>query len=335
MKHLRFFILPALLIFSACESDPLKVDTEEIKVPDFEILRMEQDLFALNAANYQQNFANLNQKYGIVFEHYLMNPLRLRGSTDTACKRELLAFTGDKDVRGAFTESQALYADLSDLQAQLSDMRKRFHYHFPNRPLPKKLITTITGWNYAVAYMDSTLILSLDMYLGSSSKYYQMLRYPAYQVRKMNKEHVVSDIARGWALTEFDNGKPQNTLLNHAIFYGKLFYVVQALAPDLPDSVIIGYSSKQMETCLKYEKQYWSYCAEKNRLYENSLETIRELTSEGPFTAAISKECPPRIAMWLGWRIVQSYMKNSKSNLQDLMKETDAQKILTKSKYRP
>jgi len=202
--------------------------------------------------------------------------------------------------------------------------------------LPKRLVTCITGWNYAVAYMDSSLLLSLDMYLGDTSRFYQMLRYPQYQARKMNRAHILPDIARGWLLTEMDTAKPENTLLHHTIFYGKLFYAVKALLPETSDSLVIGYSSDQMKTCKTYEKQYWGYMAEKNRLYENSLTNIRELTSEGPFTGAISKECPPRIAMWIGWQIVRSYMENNdKVSLNDLMKEQDAQKILNKSKYRP
>jgi hypothetical protein len=213
---------------------------------------------------------------------------------------------------------------------------KRFRHHFPKRNLPKKVVTCITGWNYAFAYMDSCFLLGLDMYLGDTALVYQMLRYPQYQTRKMNADHILPDIARGWLLTELDREKPENTLLNHTVFYGKLFYGVKALLPDTPDSLIIGYTQKQIETCGKYEKQYWSYFAEKGRLYESNLTTIRELTSEGPFTAAISKECPPRIAMWIGWQIVRSYMKNNKKvSLEELMAERDAQKILSKSKYRP
>jgi hypothetical protein len=174
------------------------------------------------------------------------------------------------------------------------------------------------------------------MYLGDTAKFYQMLRYPQYQTRKMNKEHLMPDIARGWLLTEFDNTMPENTLLHHTIFWGKIYYAVNALLPRTADSLVIGYSSKQIELCRKYEKQYWGYFAEKNRLYENSLTIIRELTSEGPFTAAISRECPPRIAMWIGWQIVRSYMKkNEKVTLSELMTDMDAQKILNKSKYRP
>ena len=76
--------------------------------------------------------------------------------------------------------------------------------------------------------------------------------------------------------------------------------------------------------------------AANNRLYDNNMKTVIELTNDGPYTAAISKECPPRIAMWVGWQIVRSYMKNNESvTLEQLMAEKDAQKILSKSKYRP
>jgi hypothetical protein len=96
------------------------------------------------------------------------------------------------------------------------------------------------------------------------------------------------------------------------------------------------FSKEQMDYCKKYEKNLWSYFAEKNRLYETNMKTIQELTSDGPFTGVISKECPPRIAMWVGLQIVRSYMKNNENaTLAQLMNEKDAQKILARSKYRP
>jgi hypothetical protein len=143
-------------------------------------------------------------------------------------------------------------------------------------------------------------------------------------------------VARGWILTEFDNSTPENKLLNHCVFYGKLFYAVNALLPEAEDSIIIGYTGAQLRYCKTYQKKLWAYFAEKNRLYDNNLELIRELTGEGPFTGSISKDCPPRIAMWVGWQIVRSYMKNNKAeSLEDMMMEKDAAKILNKSKYRP
>jgi hypothetical protein len=338
MKKRNFFIpLPFLLLF-ACSPDPLQVDLDTVELEPLHVLRLEEDLFSLNATNFETESEKIKNKYGSFYEHFLINPLRLNGSKDTLYKAMVLDFVKDQNVREAYDYVHKLYpaSKFDALAAEVNNCAKRFKYHFPKRKLPSRLITCTTGWNYAFAYMDGALIIGLDMYLGDTAKFYQMLRYPQYQARKMNEQHILPDIARGWMLTEFDNDLAENTLLSHTIFYGKLFYAINALLPETADSLLIGYTSKQMKTSKEYEKNYWSYFAEKNRLYENNLNTIRELTSEGPFTAAISKECPPRIAMWIGWQIVKSYMKNNKDvTLDELINDNNAQKILSKSKYRP
>ena len=138
------------------------------------------------------------------------------------------------------------------------------------------------------------------------------------------------------AAVTFDNADATNTLINHTIFYGKIYYSVNALLPEINDTTLMCYSTAQIKYCKEYEKKLWGYFAEKNRLYENNMKTIQELTADGPFTGAIHKDCPPRIAMWVGLQIVRSYMMNNpKATLADLMNEKDAQKILSKSKYRP
>ena len=47
-------------------------------------------------------------------------------------------------------------------------------------------------------------------------------------------------------------------------------------------------------------------------------------------------ESPGNTGSWLGWKIVQKFMQeNPTYTLKSLMQETDAQKILTLSKYKP
>lgn len=337
MKKILLPCLFSILLWS-CGSDKLRVDVSDIQTTPLELKRLENDLFSLTATDFDARNAQLQQKYGAFYDHYIMGFLNRKGSRDSLYKTKVLPFLQDKDVSGAYQLTKNLYADakMQSLLEEVNNMVKRFKYHFPDKNLPKRLITCTTGWNYAFAYMDSNLVVSLDMYLGDTSIYYQMLRYPQYQTRKMNGDYILPDIARGWLLTEFDNNESENTLLHHTIFYGKLFYAVNALLPEEQDSVIIGYSAPQMKYCYTYEKKLWGYFAEKNRLFENNLTTVRELTSEGPFTGAISRECPPRIAMWIGWRIVKSYMENNpKVTLQQLMQEQNPQVILNKSKYRP
>ena len=134
----------------------------------------------------------------------------------------------------------------------------------------------------------------------------------------------------------FDNGATETKLINHLIFYGKLFYACDALLPKVADSLKIGYSTKQLDYCHKFESNLWGFFAKDNKLFENDMKIVSEFTNDGPFSGSISKECPPRIAMWVGWQVVKSYMKhNPDVTVEELMNEKDAQKILSKSKYKP
>ena len=80
----------------------------------------------------------------------------------------------------------------------------------------------------------------------------------------------------------------------------------------------------------------WQYLIEKNLLFNTDMLTIRKLTGEAPFTSFFTNESPGGAAVWIGFRIVESYMmKNATTSLDDLMKSTDIQQILEKAKYNP
>ena len=49
----------------------------------------------------------------------------------------------------------------------------------------------------------------------------------------------------------------------------------------------------------------------------------------------MSKESPGRLGYWVGFQIVNQYMNNKSVSLQELMKNTNSQEILLKSKYNP
>ncbi len=330
--------LIVVLILTECHPNKLNVDISDIKANPITCLRLEEEMFAVNAQNFNNKNITLKSNYGLFYEHYLMNLFKQNGTVDSLYQNTLLSFINDKDIHGSYNYIKKLYpvTFTQELSPKIDECIKRFKYHFPKRKTPTKLITCVSGWNYAGAYTDSALVVGLDMYLGDTCVFYQMLQLPAYRTHFMNKENILPDLMRVWMITEFDNNNPTNILLNHTIFYGKLFYATNALLPEINDTLLISYTTKQIQYCKTYEKKLWSYFAEKNRLYENNMKTVQELTSEGPFTGSISKECPPRIAMWVGLQIIRSYMKNNESvTLEQLMNETDAQKILSKSKYRP
>ncbi len=326
------------LVFCNCSHNRMEVDIETVSIPQIKFQRLEKDIFLITKDNIIAKTVEIKKNYGMFYERYLSSFINRGGTMDSLYEQSVLGFVNDKDMIGVFALIGKTFSDddTKNLERQITDGAKRFHYFFPKRKLPIYITTCMSGFNYSVANSDSTLAIGLDMYLGTDAEFYKMLELPQYRTQTMNKTYIPSDMMRGWLLNDFDNDAAVNTLVHHTIFYGKLYFAVKALMPEVEDSVIIGYTSKQMQYCQQNEKNLWGYMAEKNRLYENNMRIVQELTVEGPFTSAISKECPPGIAKWMGWQIVKSYMdKNETVTLEQLMNEKDAQKILSKSKYRP
>ena len=127
-----------------------------------------------------------------------------------------------------------------------------------------------------------------------------------------------------------------DNVITEMIHYGKLKYFEKCMLPETPDEIIFGYTTDQMKFCRNNENQMWQYLIEHDLLFNSDQFTIRKLTGEAPFTSYFTNESPGRAAIWLGFRIVESFMiKNPGENIEQLMSNTDVQSILQESKYNP
>lgn len=335
----KLILISLTIVFlTGCKHSQTDIDTSSVDLKTITIKRLDADVFSITPQNSQDKTIEFQKKYGAFYNRYMNSVLNNGGVFDSTYTNNLLRFVADKDMKHAYSDIKNTYSDndIELLGEDLTEAVKRFKVFFPTRKMPKQYVTYMSGFNYNVIYVDTTLAIGLDMYLGSSAVFYQMLQFPKFKTHTMSKEHILSDAIRGWVITEFDNAEPESKLVNHMIFYGKIFYTTKALLPNTNDSLVFGYTSKQMSYCHSYEKNLWSFFAKDDKLYANDMKIVTEYTNDGPFTGSISKECPPRIAMWLGYNIVKSYMEhNEKVSLNELMNEKDFQKILSKSKYKP
>ena len=85
----------------------------------------------------------------------------------------------------------------------LENAFRHYLYYFPGKVVPE-VITCISVFNNSIIIDDSLLMISLDRYLGSDSKYYPSLGIYDYQSRKMTPAYTVSDCMYAWAATEWD-----------------------------------------------------------------------------------------------------------------------------------
>lgn len=334
MKNFIFFLLISfsVLFLYSCQNNRLDTDVD---ISTITINRMEQDIFNIDTNDIKTSTEKLQNKYGTFYSAYIKGILNNGGIKDSSYTFLIKKFINDKDMREAYFDCQKVFPDIKFLEGEMKDIFKHYKFYFRQRTLPR-VITMMSGFNYPTIIIDSTLAIGLEMYLGSKNKFYQMLALPNYKVMFMNKENIATDAFRTWMFQEFPFNMNKKDFLSDIIYLGKIMYLNDAMLPDINDTIKIQYTQKQLDYCLQNEFNVWTYFIAQKLLYTTDHAEIMKFTSDGPFTSAFSKEAPPRIGYWVGWQIVRQYMKNNPDiTLEELMKQEDAQLILTKSKYKP
>ena len=141
---------------------------------------------------------------------------------------------------------------------------------------------------------------------------------------------------KAWVLTEFEYNDSIDNVVNNMIYHGKIQYLLNAIYPQMSDSLKFGFSGEQLRWCIQNEKQMWDYLIDQKLLFSTDYMLINKLINPAPFTAGFPRKSPGRASVWLGWKIVDAYMqRNDEVSLYDLMKDDDYQHILSESRYEP
>lgn len=337
MKNFPIFVFFTALLFISCnDENPLKkVDVSAIPVPDITIKRLDQDIFNIDTMDIAGATKKLQAKYGPFYSVFVTGILNNGEIKDSGYIVRIKRFITERDMHQAYLDCQQLYPNMDKQEHAFTEAFQHFKYYFPKRQLPA-VVAVMSGFNYAVYPIDSTLSVSLEMYLGSTSNFYLMAGFPRYRTTFMTPDNILPDAVQGWMIKEFPYMMNKEDFLSQIIYMGKILYATDALLPEVEDTLKLRYTQPQLDYCIQNEFNVWSYFVAQKTLYTSNQAEIIKFTGEAPFTSALSKKSAPRIGYWIGWMIVKQYMRsNPKVTLEQLMKETDAQQLLTKSKYKP
>jgi hypothetical protein len=339
MKDLFIAYLSLLLIVStltSCKKNHYKVNTSSIRVK-IEIKRLEKDLFTLNPDQVIPMVPSLKKKYDGFLQLFSL-VINTGDINETSFGDMLLRFCSDKQNNDVFALTMKRFPDVKPIEKELEGAFRHYLYYFPGKTVPS-VFTCITGFNNSIIAGDSLLGIGLDRYLGADCEYYPRLSIYKYIAARMTPENIVPDCMFGWGASEWDFSTLKYTadnVLAEIIHNGKLKYFEKCMLPETSDEMIFSFTPDQMKFCRNNESQMWQYLVENNLLFSTDQLTIRKLTGEAPFTGYFTKESPGRAAIWLGFRIVESYMiKNPGTKIEEMIKNKDVQGILEKSKYSP
>ena len=333
MRKSILVILTVLLCACQGGREYLPKDIEAVEV---EIVRFDSAQLAVHPDSVRQGIEQLYADYEEFMPMFVEGILRLP-TEDTAYLCEMYGnFLTDTMMGFAQTNAlvQEKFANIDSLQKSINIAFSRLHYLYPEWEIPKVYLF-VSGFNSSVMYYDNIMGVGVDMYLGSDYPYYNQVVYN-YQKQTMRKECVVGDLMSMYIAYHVAYNSKYNRLLEQIIFRGKQMFLLSQLLPDEPAWEVIGYSKEQWDWCEQYERAIWNRIMEKRDLFKTESTIISSYLNEGPFTAEISQESPGRLGLWVGWQIVDSYMRNNEEvSVQELLTEGDAQKILEQSFYKP
>ena len=339
MKNLFIEGLLLLLIVSgltSCKKNHYKVNTSSIGVK-IEIKRLEKDLFTLNPEEVIPKVPELKKKYHGFLQLFSM-VINTGDIDENSFGDLLLRFCSDKQNNDVFAMTMKQFPDIKPIELGMQDAFRHYLYYFPGKNVPA-VFTCITGFNNSIITGDSVLGIGLDRYLGANCEYYPRLNIYKYISARMTPENIVPDCMFGWGASEWDFSAlkyPDDNVLAEILHNGKLKYFEKCMLPQTSDEIIFGFTADQMKFCRNNESQMWQYVIENNLLFSTDQFTIRKLIGESPFTSYFTRESPGRAAVWLGFRIIESYMmKNPGVKIDELMNNNNVQGILEKAKYSP
>jgi len=335
MKYLLIIYIFISFGLLSCTQNPYERNIDDISV-QFTILPHHSDIRTLSQNFTEQNRTSLSEKYGPFFESYNSRIVQLGLSTDTSFPQKLQKLLEETWIQDIYKKTNEVFADTTYLYKELEPALQYFSYYFPNKTIPR-FATFVGAVQYSVVIDSNLIAIGIDKYLGQDFQMYKDMEISSFVRRNMYKEKIASDVMRAMAENEFPNPCSEQYLLAHMIQHGRYMYFVRCMLPHTPDSVMWGYTTRQLEFCSKSESEFWKYfVSTDNTLFSSDYMTIKRFIDDGPFTPVFTKESPGKIGQWIGFKIVESYMKqNPQTTLEELFSIESAQEIMRKSKYNP
>lgn len=329
------FLFSLSVVFQACKTNPFDVDVADVQI-DFEVMRLDQDLFHAQTDDFKKLNTALDEKYGSFYGEYLSNIIGVGTPNSPMVETHLERFVKDANWQETQRQIDTVFGDLAMYNNRFEKAFRYYRYHFPVDTIPT-VVYYNSGFNVGVYPTAEYLGVGLEWFLGTESPVIQRLAiesFPQYLKNKLKPDFMVNNAVKGWLMVKNQHRVQKEDLISLMIFHGKVLYMMDAIFPSATDEMKINYTADELAWCQKNEYNIWAHLVDADLLFTDDVKTLAGFLNDGPFTPAFQQKSPSRTGVWLGWQIVRQYMeKNSGYSLRDLLNEQNNQRIL--KRYKP
>ncbi len=330
----KFLSVAAIVVLLGCNSFQKTPDISSIEVP-LTTVRYEQDFFAIDTLRLEVSLQKLAGQHPLFTQDFLYNIL---ATTPQTAATDVPQFINA--YQALYKQTGIKYASIAKQEAAIKQGLRYVKFYFPDYKLPTKLITFIGPINsFGNIITIDALAIGLQMYLGKDNPIYlseegQSL-YPLYVSRRFEPEYMATNCMKNILDDLFplqDAGAP---LCEQMVEAGKRLYFLKQVLPTEQDSIVTGYTAAQLEGCYKSEKDIWSFFIQNNLLYEKDPSLIGDYMQDGPNTAVFGDASPGFIGQFVGYRMVEAWIKKTKETSLEKIMKTPAKTIFEQAKYKP
>lgn len=328
-------LIACLALLAGCGGGAAVRKVEPV-APHIRIERLDQDLF--RAANDSAgNFSlGLYAKYGEFYKLYVERVLQAAAFNDPRLPMALIRFTHDPDWSKVQQQADSVLGNMAAQEAGFNEAFGRLKAYFPDSLVPR-IIAYNSGFNYGVLPTDSVLGFGVEWFVGKNSAVVNYLSpdvFPQYRKDRMRPEMLVPSAVKAWLQVHYTRDARGQDLLTNLVVIGKVMALLDALLPETDASLKFAFTPAQLKWCQDNEFNIWREVVGKELLYSKDPKVIDRFLDDGPFTPGFPRESPGHIGEWIGYRMVESYLReHPKATFAELFAMNDPQAIL--KSYKP
>lgn len=335
-------------LLQGCGNNNDTPDISNIKLT-LQTSRFDKDLYAIDTNHIADGLKQLKIKYPDFLDYYLdtLHEYGIHGNyndTVTGIRRDVHLDLTFKDFVNLEDTIIKYYPDKSKTDEELTTGFRYVKHYFPDATIPRIIYLNMGLSNWATFPVDAnTMCVGLDMFLGGQFPYYKSIGVPDYMHSHVCADYLPVSVFAAFYKSSHPFKPDDKTLLDMMIQRGKEQYFLHKILPGKPDSVLFGFTAKQLQWCAANEALIYNFFIHQNLLYSKDHNSVLLYVNDGPFAKGLEspddpiKYSPGAIGTWLGYKIVCGYMAQYPDiSLAKLINDNnDAARFLDSAKYRP
>ncbi len=214
------------------------------------------------------------------------------------------------DVVNVFQpDVDSMFGDLDILENQIAHMRTVDENHHWGLTDNVRFAAAVWGRPQPIVRCDSVMLIALNHYLGKGYPGYSHWEY--YRRKDKVPEQIPYDLAGALAATKhpFDT-RLAPTLLSWMLYEGALMHARMMLVDRPKLSTALGYSPEELQYLESNTQSIWDDMRIMRVIYTTDPATIDRFIAPAPTTPLINHNVPGRAGRYIGYKIVESYIKN-------------------------